>query len=268
MSLTMGRAPFARPPAGQFNFTLAVPERVLYFEDSPRRVRVVLNGHTVADSRRVKLLHETGRTPVYYFPEADVRQELLRPSEQRSRSPHRGVEARWSVIAGDRTADDAAWSYSELPENANFLAGYYAFRWDSIDAWYEEDEQVFVHARDPYHRVDVRDSSRHVRVIVKGVVVAETRRPTLLFETGLPTRYYFPRDDIRSDLLEESDRHTGCPYKGTASYYSVRTPGRLVRDVVWYYPEPLAEAAKIKGLLAFYNERVELEVDGERLDHT
>lgn len=135
-----------------------------------------------------------------------------------------------------------------------------------MDAWYEEDEQVFVHARDPYHRVDVRNSSRHVRVIVEGELVAETRRPKLLFETGLPTRYYIPRDDVRSDLLEESERHTGCPYKGTASYHSVRAARQLVRDVVWYYPEPLAEATSIRNLLSFYNERVELEVDGQRSD--
>jgi uncharacterized protein (DUF427 family) len=262
MSLTVGRAPFARPPAGQFNFPLAAPEHVLYFEDSPRRVRVLFNGQTVADSRRVKLLHETGRTPVYYFPEADVRKDLLRSSGQSHRNPHKGTEARWSVIAGDRAAEAAAWSHSDPPESARFLAGYYAFQWDSMDAWYEEDEQVLVHARDPYHRVDVRNSSRHVRVVIEGELLAETRRPKLLFETGLPTRCYITRDDVRSDLLEESDRHTGCPYKGIASYYSVRTPRRLVRDVVWYYPEPLAEADSIRNLLAFYDERVELEVDG------
>lgn len=268
MSLTVGRAPFTRSPAGQFNFTLALPERALYFEDSPWRVRLVLNGHIVVDSRRVKLLHETGRTPVYYFPEADVRQELLRPSGPGNRSPQKGVEARWSVVAGDRTADEAGWSYSELTESAGFLAGYVAFRWDSMDGWYEEEEQAFVHARDPYHRVDVRDSSRHVRVLVEGELVAETRRPALLSETGLPTRYYIPREDIRSDLLESSERHTGCPYKGTASYYSVRTSNRVVPDVAWCYPDPLAEAVKIKDLLAFYSERVVVEVDGARLDHT
>jgi uncharacterized protein (DUF427 family) len=264
MGLTLGRAPFARPPAGEFNFAMSAPERVLYFEDSPRRVRVVLNDQTVADSRRVKLLHETGRTPVYYFPRADVRQELLRPSGQTNHSPHKGVEARSSVVIGDRTAENAAWSYSELPENARFLAGYVAFEWEAMDAWYEEDEQVFVHARDPYHRVDIRDSSRHVRITLDGELVAETRRPKLLFETGLPTRYYIPREDIRSTMLEASERHTGCPYKGTASYYSVRTSKQLARDVIWYYPDPYPEADRIKDLLAFYNERVELEVDGER----
>ena len=261
MSLTMGRAPFARPPGGEFNFPLDAPDHVLYFEDSPRRVRAVFGGVTVADSRRAKLLHETGQTPVYYFPEADVRRDLLRPSNRADRTPHRGVESRWSVTAEDRTADAAAWSYTDPPDSAAFLAGYYAFEWDRMDAWYEEDEQVFVHPRDPYHRVDVRKSSRHVRVAIDGELVAETRQPVLLFETGLPTRYYFPRQDVRSDLLEDSDRHTGCPYKGQASYYSVRTPRRLVRDVVWYYPEPLGEALGIRDRLAFFNERVELDVD-------
>jgi uncharacterized protein (DUF427 family) len=264
MSLMLGKAPLARPAAGEFNVSLEVPDHLLYFEDSPRRVRAVLNGQTVADSRHVKLLHETGHIPVYYFPEADVRLELLRRSGQTSRSRHKGLEVGWSVSVGGRAEDGAAWSYSELPESARFLAGYFAFNWDRMDAWYEEDEQVFVHARDPYHRVDIRDSSRHVRVVIDGEPVADTRRLKLLFETGLPTRYYIPRTDVRSHMLEASERHTGCPYKGTASYYSVRTSKRLVRDVVWYYPEPFADAAGIKDLLAFYNERVELEVDGER----
>ena len=137
-----------------------------------------------------------------------------------------------------------------------------------MDAWYEEEEQVFVHARDPYHRVDIRDSSRHVRVSVDGELVADTHRPRLLFETGLPTRYYLPREDVREEVLEGSERQTGCPYKGFASYLSVRTPRRLVRDVIWFYPEPFAEAAAIKNLLAFYSERVEVVVDGEWIDHT
>ena len=264
MSLTVGRAPLARPPAGQFNFNVAAPERVLYFEDSPRRVRVVFGSETIADSRRVKLLHETGRTPVYYFPVADVRRDLLRASGQATPSVHKGTEVRSSVSVRDRTAENAAWTYTDVPNDAGFLAGYYGFQWDAMDAWYEEDEQVFVHARDPYHRVDIRDSSRHVRVFVEGELVADSHRPKLVFETGLPTRYYLPGEDVRSDLLEHSERHTGCPYKGTASYYSVRTPKRVVRDIAWYYPDPYAEASSIQDLVAFYNERVELEVDGQR----
>lgn len=186
----MGRVPFARPPAGRFNFELGAPDHVLYFEDSPRRVRVVFNGQTIADSRRVKLLHETGRTPIYYFPDGDVRKDLLRPSGQTNRTPHKGLEHRWSISVGERTAEAAAWTYVEPPGSAAFLVEYYAFEWDSMDAWYEECDQVFVHARDPYHRVDVRDSSRHVRIVIDDELMAETRRPKLLFETGLPTRFY------------------------------------------------------------------------------
>ena len=132
-----------------------------------------------------------------------------------------------------------------------------------MDEWYEEEEQVFVHPRDPYHRIDVLQSSRHVRVEVNGEVVAETQRPMVLFETGLPPRYYIPEEDIRMELLEESEETTRCPYKGVASYYSVEVGDERVEDLVWYYPEPIPEAARIKGLLCFFNEKVDLEVDGE-----
>ena len=132
-----------------------------------------------------------------------------------------------------------------------------------MDEWYEEDEQVFVHPGDPYHRVDVLESSRHVSIKVGGEVVAETQRPTILFETGLPPRYYMPQEDVREEALLKSETTTQCPYKGVASYYSVEAGGGRVEDLVWYYPEPIPEAAKIKGLLCFFNERVDLEVDGE-----
>jgi uncharacterized protein (DUF427 family) len=134
---------------------------------------------------------------------------------------------------------------------------------NKMDEWYEEEVQVFVHPRDPYHRIDVLQSSRHVRVEVNGEVVAETQRPMVLFETGLPPRYYIPEEDIRMELLEESEETTRCPYKGVASYYSVEVGDERVEDLVWYYPEPIPEAARIKGLLCFFNEKVDLEVDGE-----
>jgi uncharacterized protein (DUF427 family) len=131
-----------------------------------------------------------------------------------------------------------------------------------MDAWYEEDEEVFVHARDPHKRVDVLESSRHVVVRVGGEVVAETKRPRLLFETGLPTRYYVPREDVRMELLHPSDRQTQCPYKGTASYLSTESEP----DVAWFYPEPIPEQPRIKDLIAFFNERVDIEVDGEPVE--
>jgi uncharacterized protein (DUF427 family) len=133
-----------------------------------------------------------------------------------------------------------------------------------MDAWYEEDEQVFVHPRDPYHRVDGLDSSRHVKVSVNGEVVAETERPRILFETGLPPRYYIPPEDVREEVLVPSDKHTRCPYKGVASYYSVEAGGVRVEDLVWYYAEPIPEVHKIEGHLCLFNEKVDLEVDGEK----
>jgi uncharacterized protein (DUF427 family) len=137
------------------------------------------------------------------------------------------------------------------------------FPWDGDVDWYEEDEQVHVHARDPHSRVDVLRSTRHVVVEFDGQVVADSTRPSLLFETWLPTRYYIPADDVRMDLLEPSATSSSCPYKGTARYWSARIGGRLAPDIVWSYPEPIAENPKIRGLLCFYNEHVDLVVDGE-----
>jgi uncharacterized protein (DUF427 family) len=134
---------------------------------------------------------------------------------------------------------------------------------DKMDHWYEEDEEVFVHPRDPYHRVDVLKSSRHVKVLVDGEVVAETNRPRILFETGLPPRYYFPPEDVSEDVLLPSDKRTECPYKGVASYYSVRAGGETREAIVWHYPNPIPAAADLEGHLCFFNEKVDLEVDGE-----
>jgi uncharacterized protein (DUF427 family) len=143
------------------------------------------------------------------------------------------------------------------------LQNYVSFAWDKMDAWYEEEEEVFVHARDPHKRVDVLPSSRHVRVVIAGETVAETQQPHLLFETSLPTRYYIPREDVRMDLLEPASLKTRCPYKGIASYWSAKIGDHVVKNVVWSYPEPIPECPKIKGLLCFFNERVDLYVDGE-----
>ena len=136
-----------------------------------------------------------------------------------------------------------------------------------MDAWFEEDDEVYVHARDPYKRVDVLHSSRHVKVVVAGQVMAESRRPAVLFETGLPTRYYLPKADVRMDLLVPTDTETRCPYKGTASYYSMRSGSALVRDIAWYYRHPIPECSKIENLICFFDERVDaVYVDGELQD--
>jgi uncharacterized protein (DUF427 family) len=234
------------------------------FEASPRWVRTLLGGTTVADSRRMKLLWEPRRLPVYAFPRADVRMDLLTQSGERT-DDKKGATTLWTVRAGDRVAEHAAWTVDRpadgVPED---LAGYVFLNWGQMDTWYEEDDQVYVHPRDPYHRVDVLNSSRHVRVEMLGQTVADTRRPRLLFETDVPTRYYIPRHDVRMDLLVPSETVTQCPYKGLASHLSLRTGGKLARDIAWFYPFPIQECAKIENLVCFYDERVDaVHVDGE-----
>ena len=264
MTLTIGTGPFGDQSTGTFNFEVRAPrDHALYLEDTPRRVRVVFNGETIADSRRAKLLHEAGHLPVYYFPREDVRWERLEESDHTTHCPFKGDASYWSVRVGERVAENAVWGYPEPIDSCPPIAGYLAFYWRKMDHWYEEDEEVFVHPRDPYHRVDVLESSRHVKVTVNGEVVAETDRPKIMFETGLPPRYYIPPEDVREEALLESEKTTQCPYKGIASYYSVEAGGKRVEDLVWYYPEPIPEAPKIKGLLCFFNEKVDLEVDGE-----
>ena len=262
MTLTVGTGPFGHRPAGTFNFELPRKKGLIYFEDSPRRIRAVLGGETVVDSRHAKLLHEHGLLPIYYFPQEEVRMDLLVPSEKHTHCPYKGDASYWSVHSGGQVAEDAAWSYPEPLKDAPPLAGYLAFYWDKMDEWLEEDEPAIVHARDPYHRVDILDTSRHVRVSVNGKTVAETTRGRVLYETGLPPRWYFPREDVRLDLMTASDNRTGCAYKGFASYWSVGDED----DVAWSYPEPQREAERIRDYLAFFNERVDVEVDGELED--
>jgi uncharacterized protein (DUF427 family) len=267
MALTVGTGPFGRAPAGAFNFTYDAPAHVLYLEASPRRVRVVVAGETVAESTRAKLLHETGLPPVYYFPEADVRGELLQATDHTTHCPFKGEATYWTIRVGDDRRDDAVWSYPEPLPEAPPLAGYLAFRWEAIDEWWEEAERIGVHPRDPYHRCDAIRSERHVVVRIGGEVVADSRRPTVLFETGLPPRFYLPEGDIDLTRLERTGTATSCPYKGTTSrYYTVAAGGERLEDVAWAYDEPRDEVAGIAGLIAFYDEKVDLEVDGEVSD--
>jgi len=245
--------------------TINRPTGELRLEPSPRRVRTIFNDVAVADSKRAMLLLEPKRLPVYYFPRDDVRIDLLEPSGRTVDGPTRGPAAYYHLRVGDRSASDAAWAHADPPRGAEALADLIAFRWDLLDAWYEEDDEVFVHPRDPYHRVDVLHSSRHVKVVAGGQVIAETHRPRLLFETGLPTRYYIPKVDVRMDLLRRTDSETACPYKGTAIYWSLMRDGEeLIHDIAWSYPRPIPETPKIENLVCFYNERVdEIWVDGE-----
>jgi uncharacterized protein (DUF427 family) len=261
VSLTLGTGPFAPQTRGILN--RSAKGRFLFFEDSPRRVRATFAGETVVDSRHAKLLHEGEHLPVYYLPEEDVRMDLLEPTDHSTHCPHKGDASYWTLRARGKVAENAAWTYREPMEEAAPLAGYVAFYWDKLDEWFEEDEQVFGHARDPYHRIDALPTSRRIRVSVKGDVVADSTGATALFEAGLPTRWYLPREDVRTDVLVPSETRTRCAYKGLASYYSLRANGDVLEDLVWYYPEPTREAEPLRDMLCFFNEKVDVEVDGE-----
>ncbi len=239
------------------------PDYKVTLERSPRRVRVKFNGETIADSSAAHLLFETRHLPVYYFPRGDVRMDKLTPTDHHSFCPYKGTAAYWTIRVGDKVSENAVWGYPDPYDEVPALKDFVAFYWDRVDGWYEEDEEIFVHPRDPYKRVDVVASSRHVQVVVGGEIVADTKRARFLFETRLPTRYYIPPEDVRMDLLVASDKATACPYKGTARYYSVKIGQELFPDIVWSYPEPIPECPKIKGHLCFFNELVdEIRVDG------
>ncbi|MDQ4011671.1 MAG: DUF427 domain-containing protein [Actinomycetota bacterium] len=262
MALTLGDSPLSSRPRDTVNYRIDGPAHRLLFEPFPRRVRAVFGSATVLDTTSGMLLHESNLLPQLYLPRGDVRDDLLTSTDHRTHCPFKGDASYWSVTVDDRTADNALWSYLDPLPDAGWLRGHVALYWGSMDAWFDEDEEVAGHLRNPYTRVDALPTSRHLRVVAGGEVVAESRRAVLLSETGLPNRFYLPADDVRSDLLELSGTHTVCPYKGTASYRSVRTSSGIIADAAWCYPEPLEGVRAIRGYLCFAAEGVQTWVDG------
>lgn len=228
-------------------------------EEARKRVRAYLGGTLVADTLHPRLVWEGPHFPVYYIPAGDVKAELVATGES-ERSPSRGEGELLDVVAGNVTAQSAARRYPDSPLEA--LRDLVRLEFDAMTEWFEEDEPIYVHPRDPYTRVDILASSRHIRVEIDGVTVADSHQPRILFETGLRPRYYLPMTDIRMDLLRPSSTQTHCPYKGTANYWSVDTGTAVHEDVVWFYRTPLPESQKIAGLASFYNEKVDVYVDG------
>lgn len=230
-------------------------------EQGHKRVRAFIGGHVVADTTRPLLVWEVPYYPAYYVPVSDLHAELV-DTGRAEHSPSRGDATVYDLVVGDQTRAGAAHRYlqSELPE----LQDAVRLDWDAVDEWFEEDEPIYTHPRDPYSRVDILASSRRVHVSIEGLVVADSVRPHLLFETGLPVRYYLPMTDVRMDLLVPSPTTSHCPYKGTATYWSLAPqPGSADHpDVAWGYRTPLPESQKIIGQICFYNERVDVHLDG------
>ncbi|MEX1125626.1 MAG: DUF427 domain-containing protein [Acidimicrobiia bacterium] len=228
-------------------------------ESGLKRVRVMLGGEIVADTTRPLLVWENPFFPNYYFPETDVRTDLLAETGETRDSSGLGIATRYVVKAG--TSEGAAYAFldRQVPE----LEGHIGFVWMTMDHWFEEDEEVYTHARDPNTRIDILPSGRRVRVEIDGVTVADSSNGSFLFETGLPPRYYLPKTDVRMHLMTPTSRSTACPYKGNARYWSATVNGQVHENILWGYDTPLPESQKIAGLVSFYNEKVDIYVDEE-----
>lgn len=252
----------------------------LRHEPTAKRIRAVLGGETVVDSTRAVLLWEPRRVvPTYAVPRSDVAAELGRPvatavaaedvgmalpevSDRPILDPsipfavHTTPGRALDVSAGGEVRDGAAFEIDD-PQ----LDGYVVLDFDAFDGWLEEGEPTVSHPKDPFHRIDVLTGSRHVRLELDGAPLADSVRPTMLFETLLPTRYYLPRADVLAELVSSPTR-TWCAYKGQASYFSAVVGGRTIPDLAWTYPQPLHEATKVRDLVCFFDERVDVVLDG------
>ncbi|MGD0685864.1 MAG: DUF427 domain-containing protein [Streptosporangiaceae bacterium] len=235
-----------------------------HVEPVPRRIRAMLGGEVVLDTTRALYVWEWPNYPQYYIPVADVNPAAL-VDEQHAQKLRWGTAGRHGLQAGGISRPGSARVYAD--DAAPGLAGTVRFDWDALDAWFEEDEQVFVHPRSPYTRVDALRSTRLVRVELDGVVLAESSSPVMVVETGLPTRYYLNRTEVNLAHLEPTATVTACPYKGTTSgYWSVRVGETVHADLAWAYDFPTRQLLPIAGLIAFYNEKVDISIDGRRLD--
>jgi len=240
---------------------IADPNQV---EPAPRRVRGVFAGRTLFDTDQAVYVWEWANYPQYYIPIDDIDESLLVDEDHEQHLP-RGTARRLTLRSGERERPRAGRLFSE--DAIPGLSGMVRFEWDALDAWFEEDEQIFVHPRNPYTRVDALRSSKHVRVELDGVVLAESVSPVLVFETGLPTRYYLDRTDVRFEHLRPTATQTPCPYKGnTSGYWSVVLGDQVHDDLAWAYDFPTRALAPIAGMIAFYNEKVDIVVDGRLLE--
>jgi len=249
--------PPAFPPAG-------------HIEPSPKRIQAIHNHTQILDTKSALLVWEHQYYPAIYVPSEDLKKGVLEAPNDRvlDASPAQDFANKLADLkltdggalrvlkVGDVVVEDV------LLLESGKLAGHVRIPFDKIDLWLEESVPMHVHIRDPYKRIDTLQSSRHIVVKIDGTVMAETRSPTLLFETGLPTRYYLPIDSLNWNYIHGSDTVTKCPYKGEANYYSVLFNGKEYKDVIWYYKYPIAESLAVAGLICFYNEKVEILIDG------
>jgi uncharacterized protein (DUF427 family) len=261
MGLSWQQGPLSTGAIGKFLVPQPLPKRMLYVEPLRRRMRVRLGGAWIADSEHVLLLFEPGRYPVAYFPKADVSPESLAPTDHATQHPDLGLTSWYTVRAGEHTARRGAWQHTALPAHASELESRVAFAWHAMDAFYEEDERIVGHAADSYHRIDIRQTSRHLVVSDRDRVIADTRRPLVLYESGFAPRWYVLRADIDESALIPVEYRTFCPYKGICSYYNVGDS----RLATWSYPDAYPEVSRISNLVSFEPDLVSVHLDGKQL---
>lgn len=254
MSLTFPGGPLAASDAPDaVNYEIDGPKHRLLMHPFPRRVRAALGGETVLDTTRGVLLHESNILPRFYLPLQDMRGELLERTGHSTHCPFKGDASYWSIRAGGRVAENAVWTYEDPIDAAPWLKGLVSVYHEAMDAWLDEDEEIVGHLRDPFHRVDARQSSRRVEVRAGDAVIARSERPVVVGETNLPVRLYVPRADVLAELAPSSTTAV-CPYKGVASYWSVDG----TEDAGWSYEEPLEAMAKARGHVCFDAAKVEV----------
>jgi uncharacterized protein (DUF427 family) len=261
VGLSWQQGPLSPGAIGRFLVPEPLPERLLYAEPLRRRMRVRFGGVWIAESEQAVLLFEPDRYPVAYFPERDIVPGTLQLAEHSTRHRDLGLTAWYTVRAGEKSAARAAWQHSALPSYASELQSHVAFAWPAMDAFYEEDERIMGHAADSYHRIDIRQTSRSLMVRHHDRVVADTRRATVLYESGFAPRWYVPRADVDETALTFVEHQTFCPYKGLCSYYDIGD----ARLGAWSYREPFTEVSRISGLVSFEPDIVSVELDGARL---
>jgi uncharacterized protein (DUF427 family) len=262
MGLSWQQGPLGRDRIGTFLTATPMPERVLYLEPLRRRMSVELGGSVIARSEEAVILFEPGRYPVAYFPIVDIDPNVLQPSDHATTHPDLGETDWFNVVGGDgETTRRGAWQHVNPPAQAGALRDTVAFAWRTMDAFYEEDERILGHATDPYHRIDIRRTSRHLVVVHGDRVVADTHAPLVLYESGFAPRWYVPRADIDADALHGVEGQTFCPYKGLASYYDIGDAG----NAAWSYRAPFEDVTRIADLVSFYPARVTVTIDGQTL---
>jgi uncharacterized protein (DUF427 family) len=261
MGLSWQQGPLSPKAIGRFLVPEPLPERLLYVEPLRRRMRVNFGGSWIAESEHVLLLFEPDRYPVAYFPEADIAPGVLQLADHTTRHPDLGLTSWYTVRAGEKSTPRAAWQHADLPSYASDLKGRVAFAWPAMDAFYEEDERILGHAADSYHRIDIRQTSRNLVVRHHDRVVADTRQPLVLYESGFAPRWYVPRADIDESALTFVEHQTFCPYKGLCSYYDIGD----TRLGAWSYPEAFSEVGRISGLVSFEPDIVSVLLDGTQL---